>query len=237
MSKKTSIILCTYNESKYIENTINELKNNLSNLELVIVDDNSNDGTIDILKKINLNSQYKTIFRKKSRSLASAFVRGIVETTGDYIGWLDTNQGELASKFNEMAKELENGNDIVVLSRYIPGGGDERVAIRSLGSKYFNLFARTILRLPIKDLTNSIFLMKRKVMDEVTFLGYGHGEFFVEFLYNAHRKKFIIKEIPHVQKKETDLNDSKSAPNLFKFLYHGTMYVLRVFVAIFRRRN
>ncbi len=136
-----------------------------------------------------------------------------------------------------MAKELENGNDIVVLSRYIPGGGDERVAIRSLGSKYFNLFARTILRLPIKDLTNSIFLMKRKVMDEVTFLGYGHGEFFVEFLYNAHRKKFIIKEIPHVQKKETDTNDSKSAPNLFKFLYHGTMYVLRVFVAIFRRRN
>ena len=74
-------------------------------------------------------------------------------------------------------------------------------------------------------------------MDEVTFLGYGHGEFFVEFLYNAHRKKFIIKEIPHVQKKETDINDSKSAPNLFKFLYHGTMYVLRVFVAIFRRRN
>ncbi len=51
MSKKTSIILCTYNESKYIENTINELKNNLSNLELVIVDDNSKDGTIDILKK------------------------------------------------------------------------------------------------------------------------------------------------------------------------------------------
>ena len=39
-----------------------------------------------------------------------------------------------------------------------------------------------------------IVLMKRKVMDEVTFLGYGHGEFFLEFLYNAHRKGYKIKD-------------------------------------------
>ena len=160
MSLKTSIILCTYNESKYIENTIKNLNNNLTNLELVIVDDNSSDGTVDILKKINIDNKYKTIFRKKSRSLASAFVRGITETSGEYIGWLDTNQGELASKFNIMIKELETDSDIVIMSRYVPGGGDERLLIRSQASKYFNLFARLILRIPVKDLTNSIFLMK-----------------------------------------------------------------------------
>jgi len=237
MSLKTSIILCTYNEAKYIENTIRNLNNNISDLELVIVDDNSSDGTVDIIKKLNKDNKYKTVFRKKSRSLASAFVRGITETSGNYIGWLDTNQSELAPKFNFMIKELETDSDIVVMSRYVPGGGDERSLLRSLGSKYFNLFARLILRIPVKDLTNSIFLMKRKVLDEVTFLGYGHGEFFFEFLYNAYKKGFKIKEIPHIQKKDQNIQDSKSAPNLIRFFYYGVMYILRIFSTILRKRN
>ena len=87
----------------------------------------------------------------------------------EYIGWLDTNQSELAPKFNIMIKPLEADSDIVIMSRYVEGGGDERLLLRSLASKYFNLFARLILRVPIKDLTNSIFLMKRKVLDEVTY--------------------------------------------------------------------
>ena len=237
MSLKTSIILCTYNEANHIEKTILELEKNISNLELVIVDDFSTDGTVDIIKKLNQNNKYKTVFRKKSRSLASAFVRGIIETTGDYIGWVDTNMSELAPRFNEMKKELESENHLIILSRFIEGGGDERILIRSLGSKYFNFFSRILLRVPIKDLTNSVFLMKRKVMDEVTFLGYGHGEFFMEFLYNAYKKGFKIKEIPHVQKKDEDLENSKSAPNLIKFLHYGLMYILRVFMAIIRKKN
>ena len=237
MPLKTSIILCTYNESKYIEKIIFELEKNISNLELVIVDDNSTDGTIEIIKKINQNNKYKVVFRKRSRSLASAFVRGIIETSGDYIGWVDTNMSELAPKFNLMIKELESGNDLIILSRYIEGGGDKRVLTRSLGSKYFNMFSRILLRIPIKDLTNSVFLMKRKVMDEVTFLGYGHGEFFLEFLYNAYKKNFKIKEIPHIQEKDDNIKDSKSAPNFFKFLFHGSMYALRIFSSIIRRKN
>ena len=237
MSLKTSIILCTYNEARYIENAISELEKNISNLELVIVDDFSTDGTIEIIKKLNQDNKYKVIFRKKSRSLASAFVRGIVETTGDYVGWVDTNMTELAPRFNEMITELESDNDLIILSRFVEGGGDKRTLIRSLCSKYFNIFAKSILRIPIKDLTNSVFLMKRKIMDEVTFLGYGHGEFFMEFLYNAYKKGFKIKEIPHIQKRDEDLKNSKSAPNLFKFLYYGLMYVLRVFSTIIRRKN
>ena len=66
----------------------------------------------------------------------------------------------LTDKINEMKKELELENDLVVLSRFVEGGGDERIQLRALGSKYFNLFSRTLLRIPIKDLTNSVFLMK-----------------------------------------------------------------------------
>ena len=72
MSLKTSIILCTYNEANHIEKTISELEKNVSNLELVIVDDFSSDGTSEILKRLNQNNKYKVVFRKKSRSLAAS---------------------------------------------------------------------------------------------------------------------------------------------------------------------
>ena len=237
MPPKTSIILCTYNEANYIENAILELEKNITNLEIVIIDDSSSDGTIEIIKKLNHNSKYKVIYRNKSRSLASAFVRGVIETTGENIGWIDTNMGEVASKFPEMIKELQSNNDIVVLSRYVEGGGDRRILLRTLSSKYFNSLCRTILRTPIKDFTSSIFLMKRKILDEVTFLGYGHGEFFLEFLYNAHKKGFRIKEIPYVQDKDDDLADSKSASSIIKFFYLGFMYILRIIATLVRRRN
>ena len=102
MSSKASIILCTYNEAKHIENAISELEKNITDLEIVIVDDCSSDGTIEIIKRLNQNNKYKVIYRKRSRSLASAFVRGIIETTGENVGWIDTNMSEVASKFPEM---------------------------------------------------------------------------------------------------------------------------------------
>ena len=136
-----------------------------------------------------------------------------------------------------MIDELKLSNDLVILSRYVKGGGDSRILIRSLGSKYFNIFARMMLRTPTKDLTSSIFLMKRSIMDEVTFLGYGHGEFFLELIHNAHKKGFKIKEIPYIQEKDKDLENSKSSPNLIKFFYHGFVYFLRVLSTIIRKKN
>ena len=179
--------------------------------------------------------KFKAIFRKKNRGLASAFVRGLIETTGDNIGWIDTNMGELTPRFIEMTEELKLNNDLVILSRYIVGGGDKRNLIRVLCSKYFNILCRIILTPTIKDFTSSIFLMKRQIINEVTFLGYGHGEFFIEFLHNVHKKGFKIKEIPYVQKKDQGLANSKSSPNLIKFFYLGFIYVLRIFSAIVRR--
>ena len=79
--------------------------------------------------------------------------------------------------------------------------------------------------------------MNRKNLKSAVPICYGHGEFFIEFLYNAYKKGFKIKEIPHVQKKDEDLLNSKSAPNIIKFFYHGLMYVFRIFFTITRRKN
>ena len=199
MSTKTTIILCTYNEVYYIKNTVEQIQKIIPNLELIIVDDNSTDGTQDIISQINEEKKIKVIYRKKDRGLASALLRGIIESSGDYIGWLDTNMTESVPQFKEMLNSLKLDNDIVILSRYVEGGNDKRKLLRSLTSKYFNILCKFMLQLPIKDLTSGIFLMKRKVFDEVTFVASGHGEFFIEFIDNAYRKGFKIKEIPFLQ--------------------------------------
>jgi len=235
MSLKTSIILCTYNEVHHIKNTIAQIQKAIEDLELIIVDDNSTDGTKEIINQMNQEKKFKAIFREKSRGLASAFLRGIIESSGDYIGWLDTNMNESIPLFKKMINSLKSNNDIVILSRYVEGGNDKRKLIRSFSSKYFNILCRFMLQLPIKDLTSGIFLMKRRVIDEVTFLAYGHGEFFIEFIDNAHRKGFKIKEIPFLQFTEDDYGTSKTAPNLIKFFYLGLTYFIRILSIIVRR--
>lgn len=235
MSQKISIILCTYNEANYIKETISEIEKYIKNLELIIVDDNSTDATIDIVNKLNDNNRFKIIIRKKSKGLASAFLRGLVETTGDYVAWLDTNMCELVPKIREMSDKLSSDFDIILLSRYVENGQDKRKTLRAFSSKYFNIICGFIFRQPIKDFTSGIFVMKRKVIDEVTFLGYGHGEFFIEFIHNAYKKGFKILEIPFTQERDDDLGMSKSAPNLAKFFYLGIMYFTRIVSTLIRR--
>ena len=134
MSAKTSIILCTYNEAHHIKNTVLQIKKIIKNLELIIVDDNSNDGTKEILEQLNQEKEFKIIFRNKSRGLASAFLRGVIESSGDYIGWLDTNMTESIAIFEKMSNLLNSEHDIIILSRYVEGGSDKRKLIRDLNN-------------------------------------------------------------------------------------------------------
>ena len=121
MDKKVSIILSTYNEALVIENTINEILKNLDNVEIILVDDNSPDGTFEKVKKIN-NLNIKAYLRKV-RGLGSAFLLGLINSSSDIIGWLDSNMGSLANRLPEML-ELLKSNDVVILSRYVEGGKD-----------------------------------------------------------------------------------------------------------------
>ena len=231
---ENSILLCTFNEGKYIKETVLNLEKNIPNLEIIIVDDNSSDDTISILNNLNTKSSLKIIKRTKTRSLGSAFQRALIESQGANSGWLDTNMGDLASKFPEMISEL-NSYDLVLLSRYVQNGSDDRVFIRVFCSKLINFFCRLVLSSKIRDYTSSIFIMKRFVLNESVLLGYGHGEFFIEFLYSVIKKNFRIKEIPYKQKKDDDIENTNTSPNLLRFFFLGFFYFTRVLITRFRR--
>ena len=231
---KNSILLCTYNEEKYIEHTILNLQKSIANLEIIIVDDNSTDKTLTTIDNLKNKYNLKVIKRSKSKGLGSAFNRAVIESSGENIGWIDTNMGELAELFPTMINLLKE-HDLILLSRYIQGGSDERIPIRVICSKLINLFCRIILSNKIKDYTSSIFIMKRSVLNETTILGYGHGDFFIEFLYDVLKKGFSIKEIPYKQKKDEIGANTTTSPNLFRFFILGFFYFFRVIITRFRR--
>jgi len=230
MDKKVSIILSTYNEAEIIEKTINEIFTTIHNCEIVLVDDNSNDGTFE---KVNLikNKNLKVITRK-SRGLASAFLLGMINTSGDLIGWTDSNMPQLTYHFKEMINKLDE-HDIVLLSRYVEGGGDKRSKMRVLSSKVINFFCRLILGNEIKDYTSGIFLMRRDTLKYSVPIAYGHGEFFIEFLYKIKKNKMKIIELPYVQ--PPDAGGSKTASSIFRFFTLGLNYLIRILITRFRK--
>ena len=232
LEKKISIILSTFNEAAAIEKTINEIIRYIPHVEIIIVDDNSNDGTIEILEKLE-SDNVKIFLRKKTKGLASAFLLGLINTNGDYIGWIDSNMTKTVKMFPEMIKNL-NDNDIVLLSRFVMNGKDERNIVRKWSSYILNKITKLILRSEINDLSSGIFIMKRKVLLDSLPIASGHGEFMIEFLYKAEAKGNKIKEIGYTQPIDEEGN-SKSYPNLLKFLTLGFFYFVRILQTLIRR--
>ena len=230
MDKRISIILSTYNEASVIKKSINEIFSTINNVEIVVVDDDSNDGTLEIINSIN-NKNLK-VFSRKSRGLASAFLLGMINTNGDYIGWTDSNMPQLTHHFNEMIKKLDT-YDVVLLSRYIEGGGDERTKLRILSSKIINFICRLILDKDIKDYTSSIFLMRKEVLKYGVPIAYGHGEFFIEFLYKVKKNGMKICELPYIQ--PPDQEGSKTASSFIRFFSLGLSYLIRIIITRFRK--
>ena len=231
MDKKISIILSTYNEAPYIEQAIIQILNNIKNVEIILVDDSSTDGTLEKAKKIN-NPNLK-IYSRKFRGLASAFLLGLINSSGDIIGWTDTNMKSAIAKLPEMIDQLNN-NDVVLLSRYVEGGGDKRDKLRSFASRFLNWIYQLTLSKKIKDYTSGMFVMKRDVLLTATPNCYGHGEFFVEFIYKAHKRGVKIYELPFIQPPDIEKR-SKTASSLLHFIHLGFHYMSVIFHARTRR--
>ena len=230
MDKKISIILSTYNEAAIIEESIDKIFNTIKNVEVVVVDDNSTDGTLKILNSIE-NKNLK-IYSRESRGLASAFLLGMINTDGEYVGWTDSNMPQLTYHFKEMINKLDS-YDVILLSRYIEGGGDQRSKMRILSSKIINFICRLFLGSGIKDYTSSIFIMRRNVLIHGVPIAYGHGEFFIEFLYKIKKNGMKIYELPYVQ--PPDLEGSKTASSIIRFFTLGLSYLIRILIIRFRK--
>ena len=203
-----SVIIPTYNESENIFKLLDEIcKNtNESNYEILVVDDNSPDGTGKLVEEfieknmpqISYNKKIvvRLITRKKKEGIIRALLDGIDESKGENILVMDADFSHLPDYIPDFLSTLkENDNyDIVIGSRYVNGGSIVGWPItRHLLSKAANYFAKTWLNVKTNDITTGFFLVRKKILSDVHFTTNGH-QFLLELLVKADYK--IAKEIP-----------------------------------------
>jgi len=200
------IILPTYNEKENIMAVTKKIFSiGIDNLRIIIVDDNSPDGTGKIADQLaSDNENISVIHREKKEGLGPAYVAGFKKALEDpnnkYIFEMDadfSHQPKYLPDFLDKAKQY----DVVLGSRNIPGGGVENWNLfRRFISWLANTMIRVILMTPIRDLTGGYKCWNRKVLESLDLnniqsSGYN---FQIELSYKAEKKGFSIVETPIV---------------------------------------
>jgi dolichol-phosphate mannosyltransferase len=230
---RVSIVLATYNERENILDTIRNIFENVKEpTEVIVVDDDSEDMTWQLVSSLN-DPRVVLIRRVDTRGLASAFNRGIIESRGEIVGWMDADMCMPPSLLPAMIDNLNN-YDIVVGSRYAPGGVDDRAALRVISSRLINGLAGLVLGYGIKDYDSGFVVLRRSVFNKVSIIPTGYGAYFMEFLYTCRKKGLTVHEIPYVFRDRAK-GVSKSAPSILKFFRTGMQYVYRIFRARLRK--
>src|SRR6266581_5976268 len=134
---RVSIVLATFNERENIVDTIGSIFEHLGDsVEIIVVDDDSPDETWHLAENLR-HPRVKVIRRVGTRGLASAFNRGILESRGEIVGWMDADMCMPPGMLPGMIALLDE-YDVVVGSRYAPGGKDDRVRLRVAASRLIN---------------------------------------------------------------------------------------------------
>ncbi len=202
---KAIVIIPTYNEAENIKKLIPEIiKRTNGEIDILIVDDNSPDGTSNIVRDFqNENSNIFLMTRPKKAGLGTAYVEGFkyaLQKNYDYILQMDADFSHEPKEIKNFLKKIENC-DLVIGSRYRDGVRVLNWPItRLLLSLFANYYTRVITGMPIYDATGGFKCFRREVLqsidlDRIKSNGYA---FQIEMNFKAYRKKFRICEIPIV---------------------------------------
>lgn len=200
-----TIVIPTYNEAENLPRLVSALfELPLPGLSLLVVDDNSPDGTGQIAEELGRQSggRVRVLHRPGKLGLGTAYIQGFqqaLQQGADYIGQMDADFSHPIEKIVPMAEALAE-YDFVIGSRYVSGGRlDERWPLwRRALSGWGNFYARTILGMKIRDVTGGFKLWKRETLgamplERIRSNGY---VFQVEMSYVASLLGFRCKEIP-----------------------------------------
>ncbi len=201
---RITVVTPTYNEAENLPKLVSALFSLPLDLHVLVVDDNSPDGTGRIADDLAAvyPGRVEVLHRPGKLGLRSAYLNGfqkVLDGDAQAIVQMDADFSHDPSVLVGMAHLLES-NDIVLGSRYVKGGSvDERWPVWRKGlSAFGNYYARTILGLPLHDVTTGYRMWRRETLRQIPFeriqsSGY---VFLVEMVYLAHCLEFKIGETP-----------------------------------------
>jgi dolichol-phosphate mannosyltransferase len=199
-----TVVTPTYNEAENLPKLISALFLLPLDLSVLVVDDNSPDGTGRIADELAAKhpGRISVLHRPGKMGLRSAYLNGfqkVLENGAQAIVQMDADFSHSPSALVEMARLLES-YDVVLGSRYVQGGSvDERWPFwRKKLSSFGNYYARTILGLTLRDVTTGYRMWRRETLKQLPFerIQSNGYVFLVEMAYLAHCLEFKIGEAP-----------------------------------------
>jgi len=200
--KKSLVIIPTFNEMENLPKLIPEVLSKDESIQILVVDDNSPDGTADYVEKLmQSNEKIHLIKRDYKMGLGTAYITGFnyaLQYNFDYIFEMDADFSHDPKEIVNFLDEIKDF-DLVLGSRYISGVNVVNWPMRRLILSYFaNIYTKIITGLHIKDATGGYKCFRKEVLeainlDEIKSNGYA---FQIEMTFKAWKKGFKIKEIP-----------------------------------------
>lgn len=224
-----SVVLPTYNERENIGPLIGGILTHVQQpLEVIVVDDDSPDGTWQIVQQMaEHDSRIRLVHRTHVRGLTSALREGIHHARGSVVAWMDCDLSMPPEVLPLLLAETDHV-DLAVGSRYVSGGADVgHSLVGRLFSRTINLMASLLLGWEIKDYTSGFMAVRRGVFDQITLQG-DYGEYCIDLLARARRLGFTIREVPY-QCVPRIRGESKTATSVLGYISRGWNYVVTVF--------
>jgi dolichol-phosphate mannosyltransferase len=204
-----ALVVPTYNERErlpeLVRGVFDAYRDSGVDGELVIVDDNSPDGTGRVADDLALRYPIRVVHRAGKLGLGTAVVAGFAAATAEIVGVIDADLSHPPELVPRLLRVMQDeGADLVIGSRYVPGGGTSNWELsRVLMSKFACLLARGLT--PVRDATSGLFLMRRDRACGVT-ISAGGFKICLELLIRS--EPALVIEVPYVFKART-AGDSK----------------------------
>ena len=201
VEKKILVFTATFNELDNIKNLVSSIKKQPSNPHILIIDDNSPDGTSEEIKKLQNN--FKNLFlikRNNKLGLDSAHKEAYEFALKNNYDLLITMDADLSHDPNELDNFIRNLEEfpVVLGSRYVDGGQCLMKGRRLIFSKYGNLIIKFIFQLDCNEFTTSYrgFNLKKLNNFHLNLIKTKGYSFFMGTVHEIFKQKFKVKEIP-----------------------------------------
>jgi dolichol-phosphate mannosyltransferase len=202
---RTLVVTPTYNEKDNLHRFVDAVRGALPDADLLIVDDNSPDGTGQIADEIAAKDpKVRVMHRAGKQGLGTAYIQAFTKGLAegyDRFFEMDADLSHDVRYLPDFVRALDDGADIVIGSRNIPGGGVEGWGLgRHFISKGGSLYSRTILGLGVKDLTSGYKAFTRRALEAIDLQDvHSNGySFQIELTYRGVRRGMRVKEVPIV---------------------------------------
>lgn len=216
------VIIPTYNEIENAENIIRKVMSLQPEFDLLIVDDNSPDGTAEVVTKLQKEfSRLHLLSRKDKNGLGTAYIAGFkwcLNHKYEYIFEMDADFSHNPDDLVKLYDACKNGADLAIGSRYITGVNVVNWPMNRVLMSYFaSSYVRLITGLTIRDTTAGFVCYRRIILetielDKIKFRGYA---FQIEMKYTTSKFGFKIVEVPIIFTDRT-LGASKMSHDIFK---------------------